>query len=244
MGSSSEMLWSRRSRRQCGRAGTGSSPTSGTLRGGPAEVDAFDGVTSVFRVITALGMVETMRTEGHTGLVHTVGASNLGLMLNRISLDDGAPRQRRPAPRARPRSIRTFGVVRRPMVGRWQVSERDAAGKHDAGHDQRSKGDDPGMSVDHVETRHRGIHSEHALFDPVGGAALRDVQPVLLWQLQHPRDRGDRDQGERRRLYRRVPVARRTRARGSPPMASPARRRVPASQGAGGGRLATEPTRA
>jgi hypothetical protein len=30
-----------------------------------------------------------MRAEGHTALVHTVGASNLGLMLNRICLDDG-----------------------------------------------------------------------------------------------------------------------------------------------------------
>lgn len=39
--------------------------------------------------LTALGMVETMRTEGHTALVHTVGASNLGQMLNRICLDDG-----------------------------------------------------------------------------------------------------------------------------------------------------------
>jgi len=39
--------------------------------------------------LTALGMVETMRSEGHTALVHTVGASNLGLMLNRICIDDG-----------------------------------------------------------------------------------------------------------------------------------------------------------
>lgn len=39
--------------------------------------------------LTALGMVETMRAEGHTALVHTVGASNLGLMLNRICLADG-----------------------------------------------------------------------------------------------------------------------------------------------------------
>lgn len=39
--------------------------------------------------LTALGMVETMRMEGHTALVHTVGASNLGQMLNRICLDDG-----------------------------------------------------------------------------------------------------------------------------------------------------------
>jgi len=41
--------------------------------------------------LTALGMVETMRLEGHSGLVHTVGASNLGQMLNRICVADGVP---------------------------------------------------------------------------------------------------------------------------------------------------------
>jgi NADPH2:quinone reductase len=34
-------------------------------------------------------MVETMRSEGHTALVHTAAASNLGQMLNRICLKDG-----------------------------------------------------------------------------------------------------------------------------------------------------------
>ena len=34
-------------------------------------------------------MTETMRMEGHKALVHTVGASNLGQMLNRICLKDG-----------------------------------------------------------------------------------------------------------------------------------------------------------
>ena len=36
-------------------------------------------------------MVETMRIEGHTALVHTAAASNLGQMLNRICLADGVP---------------------------------------------------------------------------------------------------------------------------------------------------------
>jgi NADPH:quinone reductase-like Zn-dependent oxidoreductase len=39
--------------------------------------------------MTALGMTETMRMEGHTALVHTAAASNLGQMLNRICLADG-----------------------------------------------------------------------------------------------------------------------------------------------------------
>jgi hypothetical protein len=41
--------------------------------------------------MTALGMVETMRREGHTALVHTAAASNLGQMLNRVCLADGVP---------------------------------------------------------------------------------------------------------------------------------------------------------
>jgi len=39
--------------------------------------------------LTSLGMVETMRREGHTALVHTAAASNLGQMLNRICQKDG-----------------------------------------------------------------------------------------------------------------------------------------------------------
>jgi hypothetical protein len=34
-------------------------------------------------------MVETMRLEGHTALVHTAAASNLGQMLNKICIKDG-----------------------------------------------------------------------------------------------------------------------------------------------------------
>jgi NADPH2:quinone reductase len=41
--------------------------------------------------LTALGMVATMRAEGHTALVHTAAASNLGKMLVKICLEDGVP---------------------------------------------------------------------------------------------------------------------------------------------------------
>jgi NADPH:quinone reductase-like Zn-dependent oxidoreductase len=51
--------------------------------------DPADAAAAFVNPLTALGMVETMRLEGHRALVHTVGVSNLGLMLNRICLDDG-----------------------------------------------------------------------------------------------------------------------------------------------------------
>ncbi len=51
--------------------------------------DPADAAAAFVNPLTALGMVETMRSEGHTALIHTVGASNLGLMLNRICLHDG-----------------------------------------------------------------------------------------------------------------------------------------------------------
>jgi NADPH:quinone reductase-like Zn-dependent oxidoreductase len=41
--------------------------------------------------LTALGMLETMHRDGHTALVHTAAASNLGQMLVRACLADGVP---------------------------------------------------------------------------------------------------------------------------------------------------------
>jgi NADPH:quinone reductase-like Zn-dependent oxidoreductase len=65
----------------------------------PDSATAADGAASFVNPFTALGMVETMRREGHTALVHTAAASNLGQMLNRVCLADG---------------IELVNVVRRP----------------------------------------------------------------------------------------------------------------------------------
>ena len=48
-----------------------------------------EGASAFINPLTALGMVEAMRREGHTALVHTAAASNLGQMLNRVCLADG-----------------------------------------------------------------------------------------------------------------------------------------------------------
>jgi NADPH:quinone reductase-like Zn-dependent oxidoreductase len=50
-----------------------------------------DGASAFINPLTALGMTVTMRNEGHTALVHTAAASNLGQMLNRVCLADGIP---------------------------------------------------------------------------------------------------------------------------------------------------------
>jgi hypothetical protein len=55
----------------------------------PEGTDPRDGASCFVNPLTALGMVETMRREGHTALVHTAAASNLGQMLVRICLEDG-----------------------------------------------------------------------------------------------------------------------------------------------------------
>lgn len=48
-----------------------------------------EGASCFVNPLTALGMVETMRLEGHTSLVHTAAASNLGQMLVKLCLADG-----------------------------------------------------------------------------------------------------------------------------------------------------------
>jgi len=65
----------------------------------PEGTTAEQGASCFVNPLTALAMVETMRMEGHTALVHTAAASNLGQMLNRICLADG---------------VQLVNIVRRP----------------------------------------------------------------------------------------------------------------------------------
>ncbi len=78
----------------------------------PAGATAADGASCFVNPLTALGMVETMKREGHTALVHTAAASNLGQMLNRICLKDG---------------IALVNIVRKPEQAKIL---RDAGAKH------------------------------------------------------------------------------------------------------------------
>ena len=55
----------------------------------PEGTTAAEGASCFVNPLTSLSMTETMRREGHTALVHTAAASNLGQMLNRICMKDG-----------------------------------------------------------------------------------------------------------------------------------------------------------
>jgi NADPH:quinone reductase len=57
----------------------------------PEGTTAKDGASSFVNPLTALGMLETMRREGHSALVHTAAASNLGQMLVKLCIKDGVP---------------------------------------------------------------------------------------------------------------------------------------------------------
>lgn len=54
----------------------------------PEGTTPAEGASCFVNPLTALGMVETMRREGHKALVHTAAASNLGQMLNKICIKD------------------------------------------------------------------------------------------------------------------------------------------------------------
>ena len=57
----------------------------------PEGATAKDGASSFVNPLTALGMLETMRREDHSGLVHTAAASNLGQMLVKLCIKDEVP---------------------------------------------------------------------------------------------------------------------------------------------------------
>lgn len=57
----------------------------------PAGTDPADGASCFVNPLTSLAFTEVMRAEGHTALVHTAAASNLGQMLVKICAADGIP---------------------------------------------------------------------------------------------------------------------------------------------------------
>jgi NADPH2:quinone reductase len=57
----------------------------------PEGTTAVEGASCFVNPLTALGMLETMRREGHSALAHTAAASNLGQMLVKLCHADGVP---------------------------------------------------------------------------------------------------------------------------------------------------------
>jgi NADPH:quinone reductase-like Zn-dependent oxidoreductase len=57
----------------------------------PEGTTPAEGASCFVNPLTALGMVETMKREGHAALVHTAAASNLGQMLVKLCGADGIP---------------------------------------------------------------------------------------------------------------------------------------------------------
>lgn len=57
----------------------------------PDGMAAAEGASSFVNPMTVLGMIETMRLEDHSALVHTAAASNLGQMLNRLCICEQIP---------------------------------------------------------------------------------------------------------------------------------------------------------
>ena len=57
----------------------------------PEGTSPAEGASCFVNPLTALGMVETMKLENHSALVHTAAASNLGQMLNKLCQSDGVP---------------------------------------------------------------------------------------------------------------------------------------------------------
>jgi NADPH:quinone reductase len=112
----------------------------------PAGTTPEDGASWFVNPLTALGMVETMRQEGHSALVHTAAASNLGQMLQKICSKDG---------------ISLVNIVRKPEQA---ALLRDLGAKHVC---DSSK---PSFMQDLIEAV--SATSATIAFDAIGGGQL------------------------------------------------------------------------
>jgi NADPH:quinone reductase len=57
----------------------------------PVGTSSKEGASSFVNPMTALGMIGTLRREGHVALVHTAAASNLGQMLVKLCIEEDVP---------------------------------------------------------------------------------------------------------------------------------------------------------
>jgi len=57
----------------------------------PEGADASEGASLFVNPMTAQGFLDTMRGEGHSAIVHTAAASNLGQMLAKLCVKEGVP---------------------------------------------------------------------------------------------------------------------------------------------------------
>jgi NADPH:quinone reductase len=112
----------------------------------PDGTSASAAASSFVNPLTALGMVETMRRQGHSALVHTAAASNLGQMLNKLCLEENVP---------------LVNIVRKP-------EHKDLLRAIGAVHVCDSTS--PSFMDDLIEAL--GVTSATLAFDAIGGGAL------------------------------------------------------------------------
>jgi NADPH2:quinone reductase len=126
----------------------------------PADVSTAQGAALFVNPLTALSMVETMRAEDHTALVHTAAASNLGQMLVRICAADG---------------VGLVNIVRRP---------EQAQLLHDLGAAHVIDSSQP----DFADRLTDAIHETGATiaFDAVGGGSLAGDILTAMERAQPP----------------------------------------------------------
>jgi NADPH2:quinone reductase len=99
----------------------------------PDDVSTSEGAALFVNPLTALSMVETMRAEGHTALVHTAAASNLGQMLVRICAADGIGLVNIVRRAEQAQSLREIGAVRVVDSAQPDFAERLTGAIRDTG---------------------------------------------------------------------------------------------------------------
>jgi NADPH2:quinone reductase len=77
----------------------------------PEATPARVGASAFVNPLTTLGMIETMRREGHTALVHTAAASNLGQMLVKLCQEEDVPLVNIVRKPKQERILRSIGAV-------------------------------------------------------------------------------------------------------------------------------------
>lgn len=129
----------------------------------PDDVSTTEGAALFINPLTALSMIETMRAEGHSALVHTAAASNLGQMLVRICAADGIGLVNIVRRAEQAQVLRDLGAVRHRSQVWTELEHRrippdERAGSPGRRGDRPDAGPRPDRGQDDVRVRLRADH--------------------------------------------------------------------------------------
>jgi len=177
--------------------------TSNAVSPMPDGVTPRQAASSFVNPLTVLGMLATMKESGHSGLVHTAAASQLGQMMLRVCVKDGIPLVnivRRAEQEALLRAIHPAAIIVNQSSPSFAVDLKEAVAQHKAtiGFDATGGGalsaqiltafDEAGLTKDGDQLHNYGMLDTSPSTSTSAQKKRTNFWLLPMWQAQHKKE--------------------------------------------------------